>query len=65
MKLGALKSAIRAGNHTHINFRVGDVVLRVAVQKTSLLEQLDLAFPDGRAVETALCLTPEGDLTRG
>ena len=64
MKLGALKAAIKAGSNPTINFRIGETILSIAVQKGSLLEQLDEAFPDGKATETGVCLTAEGHLTR-
>ena len=57
MKLGNLKAAIRAtkGNpiiETRL-FTEGPM-LSLALQKTALLEELDRAYPGGKAVETDL-----------
>ena len=57
MKLGNLKAAIRAtkGNPI-IETRLfsNGPMLSLALQKTALLEELDRAYPGGKAVETDL-----------
>lgn len=62
MKLGALKTAIREmKTNPQIRFALhppgGEPVeVQVALQKGSILEQLDLVFTQGRAQETGLCI---------
>lgn len=64
MKLGALNAAIRDAEKVSVFFNAGGrVPLAVAVQKTSLIEALKDAFPEGRAHETGLALTEGGFLT--
>lgn len=68
MKLGALKTTIREGSNPRIRFALyppgrEPVEVEVALQKGSILEQLDLAFPEGRAQETGLHINPDGFLT--
>ena len=57
MKLGNLKAAIRAtkGNPIIETRLFSDgPMLSLALQKTALLEELDRAYPGGKAVETDL-----------
>ena len=57
MKLGNLKAAIRAtkGNPVIETKLFSDgPTLTLALQKTALLEELDRAYPGGKAVETDL-----------
>lgn len=58
MKLGQLKAAIRAskGNPPSVvaSLTLGGPLLTLALQKTALLEELDRAYPGGKAVETGL-----------
>ena len=57
MKLGNLKAAIRAtkGNPVIETKLFADgPTLTLALQKTALLEELDRAYPGGKAVETDL-----------
>ena len=57
MKLGNLKAAIRAtkGNPIIETRLFSDgPILSLALQKTALLEELDRAYPGGKAVETDL-----------
>ncbi|UUV43527.1 hypothetical protein RCJOLI_56 [Rhodobacter phage RcJoli] len=57
MKLGNLKAAIRAtkGNPVIKTKLFADgPTLTLALQKTALLEELDRAYPGGKAVETDL-----------
>lgn len=63
MKLGELKSAIRAhkGNPTVVTSAPNGVEFRVKVQKASLLEELDRLF-ESKASETGFSLTDDGDL---
>lgn len=63
MKLGALKSAIKAhkGNPwLTASTPVGQITF--VLQQTPLLAELDRLFPDGRAQKTGLRLTNAGQL---
>ena len=61
MKLGQLKSAIRAGKNPGV--WVVDLDAFVTVQKTALIDVLDSEF-GSKATETGLCLNSEGNLVR-
>lgn len=61
MKLGQLKSAIRAGKNPGVWSH--DLDAFVTVQKTALIEVLDNTF-EGKAAETGLRLDAEGNLVR-
>lgn len=63
MKLGELKSAIRAnkGNPTVATIAPNGAEFRVKVQKASLLEELDRLF-GSKSSETGFSLTDDGDL---
>lgn len=65
MKLGPLKAAIRAAANPRVYVQVGGII-RIApvMQKGSLLEELDAAFPQGKAQETGLWVSEEGFLMR-
>ena len=57
MKLGNLKAAIRATKGNPIietRLFTDGPTLSLALQKTALLEELDRAYPGGKAVETDL-----------
>lgn len=57
MKLGNLKAAIRATKGNPIietRLFADGPMLSLALQKTALLEELDRAYPGGKAVETDL-----------
>lgn len=58
MQLGELKSAIRQlrGGNPTVEVLIADTAIMVAVQKASLLEALDQAFPGGKTQETYLDL---------
>lgn len=62
MKLGELKSLIRSrkGNPSVVALLPGGRGFEVAVQKASILEALDAAFPGGRSTETGLRLNDDG-----
>jgi hypothetical protein len=63
MKLGELKSAIRhrKGNPSlFVSLVPGADRIAVTVQKASILEALDAAFPGGRSAETGLRLNDDG-----
>jgi len=65
MKLGELKSAIRTrkGNPSvFVSLVPGADKIAVTVQKASILEALDAAFPGGRSAETGLWLNDEGQI---
>ena len=65
MKLGELKSAIRhrKGNPSlFVSLVPGADKIAVTVQKASILEALDAAFPGGRSAETGLWLNDEGQI---
>lgn len=57
MKLGQLKAAIRGtkGNpYIETALTEGGPKIRLFLQKSSLLEELEVAYPGGKAVETGL-----------
>lgn len=57
MKLGELRAAIRStkGNPiAHVTFYEGGPTIPFALQKASVLTELETAFPGGKAVETGL-----------
>ena len=62
MKLGPLRSAIRAADTVRVNFTLGGKVINAAFQKGPLLQGLGDAFNNERSAETGLELTPEGYL---
>lgn len=72
MKLGALKSSIRAlANAPTVRIAYTDpatgegfVLENLPVTKQGLLAELDRVFPGGKAVETHLFLNAEGGLHR-
>lgn len=65
MKLGALKAAIRQAKNVGVYVEVGGVAkLLLLAQKGSMLEQLDEAFPGGKAQETGLYLREDGFLMK-
>ena len=67
MKLGNLKAAIRAtkGNPIIETRLFSDgPMLSLALQKTALLEELDRAYPGGKAVETDLVFDEKTGILR-
>lgn len=64
MKLGELKATIRAhAGAPKIYVQIGGVMrAELDVSKGVLLEQLDMAFPGGKATETGLVLLESGFL---
>ena len=67
MKLGNLKAAIRAtkGNPLIVTALFSDgPVLTLALQKTALLDELDRAYPGGKAVETDLTFDEKTGILR-
>lgn len=67
MKLGELRSAIRKtkGNPIVKVPLVGGTIFTLTLQKTPLLEELERAYPGGKAVETGLSFVEETGLLRG
>lgn len=62
MKLGPLRSAIRAADTVKVSFNLGGKPIRAAFQKGPLLQGLGDAFDNNRSAETGLELNPEGYL---